>query len=250
MRQRNDSISIISIVSIQIFQKKLSWCQRLKNFATNNLLDVISRDLKIQSSSSNRMKIKTWAEVACALLWLSILLIVSKIIASFLKAECASSIIDEWLWLESRTIKIQLTSTLFRAKQKKKTIHETCKWVFSLLFMKFMTRFFFTIAAKINLHDLICFETFLESLFNNCIVFRFDMLIDCQNKCFERKIHRIDERRSQIHDHDKEIKCENKKMKDENLNYARWSTFFLISAINYIYSDKMITISRLSYHFQ
>ncbi len=114
-----------------------------------------------------------------------------------------------------------------QSKTEKKTIHETCSWVFSLLFMRFIVRFVFTIAAKINLHDLICFETFLESLLNNCIVFRFGMMIDCENKFFERKIHRIDERRSQIHDHDKEIRCRSKRNERWKFRLCEMINFFL-----------------------
>jgi hypothetical protein len=173
------------------------------------------------------MKIKTWAEVACVLLWLSILLIVSKIIASFLKAECVFSMIDAWLWLESRTIRIQLTLALFRAKQKKKQFTRRVDECFRFFFMRFIVRFFFTIAAKINLHHFICFEIFLESLLNNCVIFEFDMIIDCQTKFFERKIHRIDERRSQIHNDDEEISWERKKNEKWKFKLCEIINFFL-----------------------
>ncbi len=46
-------------------------------------------------------------------------------------------------------------------------------------------------------------------------------MINCQNKFFERKIHRIDEQKSQIHDHDKKSNAEINKTRNENLDCAR-----------------------------
>ena len=83
---------------------------------------------------------------------------------------------------------------------EKRTVNQTNSSMFSFSIMFYVFRLIVAIASKIDFENLVCFEIFFRSLFDNSIILKFSEKIKRFMQFFKKKISFDDEKRLQFHE--------------------------------------------------